>query len=118
MRKLFRRRFPEFQAAYEKRYATTFGRFRLPLIVRAASAFRVCGDWNQGIARIAATVLRGIQVPQVRKGNGLQIGGVDLGVNRSGIDAGVPEHVSDLLDGNSLVDHSGCQTVAPMPSSV
>jgi hypothetical protein len=24
----------------------------------------------------------------------------------------VPEHVSDLLDGNSLVDHSGCQTVA------
>jgi hypothetical protein len=29
-----------------------FGRFRLPLITRAASAFRLCGDWSQGIARI------------------------------------------------------------------
>ena len=52
LRRLFRRRFPEFQAAYEQRYAPTFGRFRLPLIVRAASAFRLCGDWSQGIARI------------------------------------------------------------------
>lgn len=47
-----RRRFTEFQATYEKRYAPTFGRFRLPLIVRAASAFRLCGDWSQGLARI------------------------------------------------------------------
>jgi hypothetical protein len=52
LRRLFRLRFPEFQAAYEQRYAPTFGRFRLPLIVRAASAFRLCGDWSQGIARI------------------------------------------------------------------
>ncbi len=66
LRRLFRRRFPEFRTAYEQRYAPTFGRFRLPLIVRAASAFRVCGDWSQGIARIAATVFRGIQVPHAR----------------------------------------------------
>ena len=51
LRRLFRR-FSEFQAAYEQRYAPTFGRFHLPLIVRAASAFRLCGDWSQGIARI------------------------------------------------------------------
>jgi hypothetical protein len=49
---LFRRRFPDFQAAYEQRYAAIFGRFRLPLITRAASAFGLCGDWSQGIARI------------------------------------------------------------------
>jgi hypothetical protein len=30
LRQLFRRRFPEFRAAYERRYAATFGRFRLP----------------------------------------------------------------------------------------
>jgi hypothetical protein len=29
LRKLFRQRFPAFQAAYENRYASTFGRFRL-----------------------------------------------------------------------------------------
>jgi hypothetical protein len=63
LRRLFRRRFHKFRAAYEQRYAPTFVRFRLPLIVRAALAFRVCGDWSQGIARIAATGLRGIQVP-------------------------------------------------------
>ena len=38
VRRLFLRRFPEFQAAYEQRYASMYGRFRLPLIVRAASA--------------------------------------------------------------------------------
>ena len=52
LRTLFRRRFPDFQAAYEQRFAASFGRFRLPLIVRAASAFRLCDDWSQGIARI------------------------------------------------------------------
>jgi hypothetical protein len=52
LRTLFRRRFPDFQAAYEQRYAATYGRFRLPLITKAASAFRLCGDWSQGIARI------------------------------------------------------------------
>jgi hypothetical protein len=52
LRTLFRRRFPDFQAAYEQRYASKYGRFRLPLITRAASSFRVCGDWSQGIARI------------------------------------------------------------------
>lgn len=43
--------FPDFQAAYEKRYAAKYGKYRLPLITRAASAFRVRGDWSQGIAR-------------------------------------------------------------------
>jgi hypothetical protein len=52
LRILFRRRFPDFQAAYEQRYAVTYGRFRLPLITRAASVFSLCGDWSQGIARI------------------------------------------------------------------
>jgi hypothetical protein len=52
LRTLFRRCFPDFQAAYEQRYAPTYGRFRLPLITRAASAFSLCGDWSQGIARI------------------------------------------------------------------
>jgi len=52
LRTLFRQRFPAFQAAYEQRYAAFFGKFRLPLISRAASAFRLCGDWSQGIARI------------------------------------------------------------------
>jgi predicted RNA-binding Zn-ribbon protein involved in translation (DUF1610 family) len=49
---LFCRRFPAIQDTYEQRYAVTFGKFRLPLITRAASAFRLCGDWSQGIARI------------------------------------------------------------------
>ena len=52
LRTLFRQRFPAFQASYEQRYAAFFGKFRLPLISRAASAFRLCGDWSQGIARI------------------------------------------------------------------
>jgi hypothetical protein len=52
LRRLFCQRFPAFQASYEKRYAAFFGTFRLPLIARAASAFRLCGDWSQGIARI------------------------------------------------------------------
>jgi hypothetical protein len=50
LRRLFHLRFPAFQDAYEQRYAVAFGRFRLPLIVHAASAFRLCGDWSQGIA--------------------------------------------------------------------
>ena len=52
LRKLFRLRFPASQAIYEQRYAAFFGKFRLPLILRAASAFRLCGDWSQGIDRI------------------------------------------------------------------
>ena len=52
LRTLFRQRFSAFQASYEQRYAAFFGKFRLPLISRAASAFRLCGDWSQGIARI------------------------------------------------------------------
>ncbi len=52
LRRLFSRRFPAFQAVYEQRYAYAFGGFHLPLITRGASAFRLCGDWSQGIARI------------------------------------------------------------------
>ena len=52
LRRLFRQRFPAFQALYEQRYASFYGKFRLPLIIHAVSAFRLCGDWNQGIARI------------------------------------------------------------------
>ena len=66
LRTLFRQRFPAFEAAYEQRYATFFGAFRLSLISRATSAFRLCGDWSQGIARIAAAVLLGIQISGMR----------------------------------------------------
>lgn len=52
LRRLFRQRFTAFQEIYEQRYACAFGRSRLPLITRAASAFRLCGDWSRGIARI------------------------------------------------------------------
>ena len=51
-RKLFRQRFPAFEVLYEERYASFFGKFRLPLIAHAASAFLLCGDWSEGIARI------------------------------------------------------------------
>jgi hypothetical protein len=52
LRKLFQQRFPAFQALYEQRYPSFYGKFRLPLIIHAASAFRLCGDWSQSIARI------------------------------------------------------------------
>ncbi len=52
LRRLFCLRLPAFQSAYEQRYAPSFGRFRLPLITCAASAFRLCGDWSQGITRL------------------------------------------------------------------
>jgi hypothetical protein len=52
LRKLFRQCFPAFESLYEERYASFYGKFRLPLIAHAASAFSLCGDWNQGIARI------------------------------------------------------------------
>jgi hypothetical protein len=51
LRTPFRRRFSDFQSACEQHYASTCGRFRLPLFVRAASAFSLCANWNQGIAR-------------------------------------------------------------------
>ena len=58
LRTLFRQRFSAFQASYEQRYAAFFGKFRLPLISRAASAFRplggalrrLCGDWYVGLS--------------------------------------------------------------------
>jgi len=48
LRRLFCQRFPALQASYEKRYAAFFGTFRLPLIARAASAFRLCGGLEPG----------------------------------------------------------------------
>jgi hypothetical protein len=52
LRKLLRQRIPAFEAAHEQRYAAFFGKFRLPLIPRAVSAFRPFGDRSQDIARI------------------------------------------------------------------
>jgi predicted RNA-binding Zn-ribbon protein involved in translation (DUF1610 family) len=37
---------------YEEQYAASCGKFRLPVIQRAAEAFNLCGDWQEGIARI------------------------------------------------------------------
>jgi hypothetical protein len=50
--RIFRERFRAFESAYEEHYAATCGTYRLPLIQRAVQAFRLCGDWKQGIARI------------------------------------------------------------------
>jgi len=47
-----RERFSAFESAYAELYATSCGKFRLPLIQRAAEAFCVCEDWREGIARI------------------------------------------------------------------
>lgn len=55
LQKLFHERFPAFEKAYEESYAAGFGRFRLPLIARAAAAFDACGHWENGIARIRCT---------------------------------------------------------------
>jgi hypothetical protein len=52
IQRLFRERFAAFELAYEERYAAFCGKFRLLLIQRAAQAFRVCGDWHEGIARV------------------------------------------------------------------
>jgi hypothetical protein len=52
LQRLFRKSFPAFTAFYKKQYIASCGRYRLPLIQQAADAFRVCGDWKQGIARV------------------------------------------------------------------
>ncbi len=52
LQRLFHERFPAFATVYEEKYAADFGKFRLPLIIAAASAFDSCGDWENGIARI------------------------------------------------------------------
>jgi hypothetical protein len=52
LQRLFHERFPAFEASYEEKHATEYGRFRLPLISSAAAAFDACGDWENGIARI------------------------------------------------------------------
>jgi hypothetical protein len=52
LQRLFRERFPAFAAGYDDTYAASYGKFRLPLIERAAEAFRLCGDGKQGIDRV------------------------------------------------------------------
>ncbi|MBN1523022.1 MAG: hypothetical protein JW904_00955 [Spirochaetales bacterium] len=49
---LFRNSYARFEAVYEELYAVEYGKFRLPVIQRAAEAFRLCGDWQEGVARI------------------------------------------------------------------
>ena len=44
--------------------------------------------------------------------------GVDLGVNRSGVDADVAEKVSDLFNRNGLVDHPGRQAMPQQMSAM
>jgi hypothetical protein len=51
IQRLFRERFPAFEALYDEHYAASCGKFRLPLIQWAA-AYRLCGDWQEGIARV------------------------------------------------------------------
>ena len=52
IQRLFQNRFARFEAVFEEQYAGTYGKHRLPVIQRAAEAFRLCGDWNEGVARI------------------------------------------------------------------
>ena len=52
IQRLFRERFPAFETAWEERYAAACGKYRLPAIQRAAEAYRLCGDWQEGIARV------------------------------------------------------------------
>jgi hypothetical protein len=52
IQRLFRERFSAFASLYDEKYAGEYGKFRLPLIQRAAEAFHLCGDWKQGIARV------------------------------------------------------------------
>ncbi|MBN1523233.1 MAG: transposase zinc-binding domain-containing protein, partial [Spirochaetales bacterium] len=52
IQQLFRERFARFEAVYEEQYADNFGKYRLPVIQHAADAFKLCGDWQEGVARI------------------------------------------------------------------
>jgi hypothetical protein len=52
IQRLFRERFYAFEAAYSERYTASCGKYRLPLIQRAAEALNLCGDWHEGIARV------------------------------------------------------------------
>ena len=52
IQKLFHDRFACFEAVYEEQYAIECGKYRLPDIQRAAKAFNLCGDWQEGVARI------------------------------------------------------------------
>jgi hypothetical protein len=52
LQRLFRERFSAFASLYDEKYSSEYGKFRLPLIERAVEAFRLCGDWRQGIARV------------------------------------------------------------------
>jgi len=52
IQQLFQNSFARFEAVYEEQYADDYGKYRLPIIQRAAEAFRLCGDWQKGIARI------------------------------------------------------------------
>jgi len=77
LQRLFHERFPAFKASYEEKYATDFGRFRLPLISGAAEAFNDCGDWENGIARIRFTVVCRVEwivVPAIA-GDGIRCAG-------------------------------------------
>jgi hypothetical protein len=52
IQQIFRDRFSSFDSVYCEQYANSCGKFRLPLIQRAAEAFLSCGEWKQGVARI------------------------------------------------------------------
>jgi hypothetical protein len=52
LQRLFRERFSAFAGLYDEKYAGEYGKFRLPLIERAAAAFYLCGDRKQGLARV------------------------------------------------------------------
>ena len=43
IQQLFREQFEYFETVYEQRHADTCGRYRLPVIQRAANAFKLCG---------------------------------------------------------------------------
>jgi hypothetical protein len=52
---VFERHFENFCEHYEKKYAATYGRYRLERIQQIGERFCTCGDYLQGVARIRCT---------------------------------------------------------------
>ncbi len=55
LHRIFERHFVDFCNLYDKRYAETYGMFRLEKIQRLGERFATCGDYLKGIARIRCT---------------------------------------------------------------
>ena len=55
IQQIFKNHFNEFENVYEDKYADEYGSFNIIRIKKVAERFMVCGDWDEGIARIQCT---------------------------------------------------------------